>query len=260
MIRWETTRKIESVDVKDLKKYSVSEKSSRKRKPTEFFLPQINSKFSDENMSTDDKIKNKFYSHNNSAKLCAEGSLVNLLDRFGCCKEDIEGFWDIVCDQSLQSVCAKLGETFVPKKVYKKGEGVDSIEKSIWILRKLFHFDFTTRMKESPFQNLQYTMNFLSNVKFPVIVAVKGTFACYHHVIVVWNNVVFDYESKNRYPLTNESLTQVCGQNTTFHGISCGYGIFPPKKIKQLAQNAHIRDWGFTEWQTKNSQIRKYFV
>ena len=54
-------------------------------------------------------------------KLCAEGSLVNLLVRFGCCKEDIEGFWDIVCDQSLQSVCAKLGETFVPKNVYKNG-------------------------------------------------------------------------------------------------------------------------------------------
>ncbi len=101
---------------------------------------------------------------------------------------------------------------------------------------------------------------FLSNVKFPVIAAVRGTFACYHHVIVVWNNVVYDYESKNGYPLTNESLTQVCGQNTTFHGISCGYGIFSPKKIKQLAQNAHIRDWGFTEWQTKNSPVRKSFI
>jgi hypothetical protein len=124
MIRWETTRKIESVDMMDLQKYSVSEVSPRKRKPTEFFLPQPDSKISNENMSTEDEIENKFYSHNNSAKLCAEGSLVNLLDRFGCCKEVIEGFWDIVCDQSLDSVCVKLGETFVPKNVYKKGEGV----------------------------------------------------------------------------------------------------------------------------------------
>ncbi len=115
-------------------------------------------------------------------------------------------------------------------------------------------------MKESLFQNLQYTMNFLSNVKFPVIVAVRGTFACYHHVIVVWNNMVYDDESKNRYPLTNESLTQVCGQNTTFHGIICGYVIYPPKKIKQLTQNAHIRDWRFTEWQTRNSPVRKIFI
>jgi hypothetical protein len=136
--------------------YSISEKSSRKRKPTDFFLPQINSKFSDENnMSTEDEIKNKFYSHNNSAKVCAEGSLVNLLDHFGYSQEDIEEFWDIVRDQS-----AKLGETFVPKHVYMKGVGVDSIEKSIWILRKKIHFDFTKRMKESSFQNLQNTMNF----------------------------------------------------------------------------------------------------
>jgi hypothetical protein len=60
--------------------------------------------------------------------------------------------------------------------------------------------------------------------------------------------------------LTNESLTQVCGQNTTFHGISYGYGIFPPKKIKQLAQNGHILDWGLTEWKTKNNSVRKYFI
>ncbi len=93
-----------------------------------------------------------------------------------------------------------------------------------------------------------------------MIVAVRGTLACYHHVVVVWNKVVFDYESKNTYPLTNETLTQICGKNTTFHGISCGNGIFPPKKIKKLPQNAHINDWGYREWQTKNSQIRKYFI
>jgi hypothetical protein len=38
MIRWETTRKTESVDMMDLQKYSVSEKSPRKLKPTEFFF------------------------------------------------------------------------------------------------------------------------------------------------------------------------------------------------------------------------------
>ena len=67
MIRWETTRKTESVDIKDLQKYSISDKSLRKRKPTEFFLPQPDAKISDENMSTEDEIQNKFYSHNNYA-------------------------------------------------------------------------------------------------------------------------------------------------------------------------------------------------
>ena len=54
MIRWETTRKTKFVDMKDLKKYSISEKSPRKRKPAEFFLPQPDAKISDENMSTED--------------------------------------------------------------------------------------------------------------------------------------------------------------------------------------------------------------
>jgi hypothetical protein len=126
-------------------------------KPTDFFLPQPDAKISDENMSTEDEIQNKFYSHNNSAKLCAAGSLANVLDCFGCSQEDIEEFRDIICDQSLQSVCAKLGETFVPKNVYKIGGGVDSIEKSIWVPCKKIQFEFTTRMKESSFQNLQTT-------------------------------------------------------------------------------------------------------
>ena len=65
MIRWETTRKTESVDIKDLQKYSISDKSPRKHKPTEFFLPQPDAKFSstmqsDKNMSTEDEIQNKF--------------------------------------------------------------------------------------------------------------------------------------------------------------------------------------------------------
>ena len=37
MIRWETTRETKSVDIKDLQKYSISDKSSRKRKPKKFF-------------------------------------------------------------------------------------------------------------------------------------------------------------------------------------------------------------------------------
>ena len=113
------------------------------------------------------------------------------------------------------------------------GQGFDSIEKSLWVLCKKSNFDTTTRMKESPFQNLQNTMSFFSYVRFPVIIAVRGTLVCYHHVVVVWKGVVIDYESKHIYPPTNESLTQICGKNTTFHGISSGYGIWPPRRIKK---------------------------
>ena len=119
MIRWETTRKTESVDIKDLQKYSISDKSPRKCKPTEFFLPQPDAKISNENMSTEDEIKNKFYSHNNSAKLCAEGSLVNLLDCFGCSQEDrrILGY----CLQSVFAISlCKVGRNVCTKKCLQK--------------------------------------------------------------------------------------------------------------------------------------------
>ena len=69
---------------------------------------------SDENMSTEDGIQNKFYSYNNSYKLCAEGAIVNLMNVLKCSEDDIKVFWDIVCDQSMQLVCAKLRESCVP--------------------------------------------------------------------------------------------------------------------------------------------------
>jgi hypothetical protein len=38
--------------------------------------------------------------------------------------------------------------------------------------------------------------------------------AVYNHVVVIWQGRVIDYESKNTYMLTNESLKQICGANT----------------------------------------------
>ena len=145
MIRWETTRKTKSVDIKDLQKYFISDKSTKKHKPTDFFLPQPDAKIPstmqlDENMSTKDEIQNKFYSYDNSSKLCAEGAIVNLMNVLYCPEDDMNKFWKIVCDQSMQSVCAKLDETAVPKIVHKKDGGVDSLEKSLWVLCKKMVF------------------------------------------------------------------------------------------------------------------------
>jgi hypothetical protein len=127
MIRWETTRKTNSVNIKDLQKYSISDKRRRKRKPTDFFLPQPDAKIpstiqSDENMSTVDEIENKFYSYNNSSKLSAEAAIVNLMNVLKCPEDDMNIFWSIVCNQSMQSVCTKFHETSVPKIVHKKVE------------------------------------------------------------------------------------------------------------------------------------------
>ena len=86
-----------------------------------------------------------------------------------------------------------------------------------------------------------------------------GTHACYHHVVVIWRGVIIDYESKCTFALTNDFLSQICGVNTTFAGISCGYGIFPLNHIQNSMGNNSIEDWGINEYNIKGSSIRKYF-
>jgi hypothetical protein len=88
---------------------------------------------------------------------------------------------------------------------------------------------------------------------------VMGTHACYHHVVVIWRGMIIDYESEYTFPLTNESLRQICGVNTTFAGMSCGYGIFPPNHIQHSMDNIFIEFWEINEYNIKGILIRKYF-
>jgi hypothetical protein len=116
----------------------------------------------------------------------------------------------------------------VPKAVLKSGGGCDSIRKSLWIHCKKIKFSTTSSFQIECFKNLQKAINILQNMKFSLIISVMGTHACYHHVVVIWRGVIIDYET---FALTNDSLSQSCGGNTTFAGISCGYGIFPLNHI-----------------------------
>ncbi len=96
-------------------------------------------------------------------------------------------------------------------------------------------------------------------MKFPLIILVMGTHACYHHVVVTWRGMIIDYESKYTFLLTNDSLRKICGVNTTFVGISCAYGIFPPNHIQNSIVNVSVEDWGINKYNIKGSSIRKYF-
>ena len=86
-----------------------------------------------------------------------------------------------------------------------------------------------------------------------------GTHACYHHVVVVWRGMIIDYEPEYTFSLTNDLLRQICGVNISYAGLSCGYGIFPPKKYSNSMENSSIEDWGINEYNIKGSFIRKYF-
>ncbi len=69
-----------------------------------------------------------------------------------------------------------------------------------------------------------------------MLISVESKLATYHHVVVVWREMVIDYESMYTYPLTRDILRQISGVNTTFQRISCGYGIYLQKFAKHLSQ------------------------
>jgi hypothetical protein len=151
-----------------------------------------------------------------------------------------------------------LGESSVPKAVLKSGGECDSIQKSMWILCKQFKFSTTSASQIKCFKNLQEAINILEIMKLSLIISVMGTHACYHHVDVIWRGMIMDYESKYTFPLTKDSLRQICGVNTTFVGISCGFGIFPPNHICNSMDNISIEDRGINKYNIKGSSIRKY--
>ncbi len=93
-----------------------------------------------------------------------------------------------------------------------------------------------------------------------MLISVQSKQAIYKHVVVVWRNKIIDYECMDTYPLTEESLRQVCGVHTTFERIVRGYGIFPSKEIRLSPKNAYVQDWGMDDFCKKNGSVRRYFM
>jgi hypothetical protein len=125
----------------------------------------------------------------------------------------------------LFTLMKSLNESFVPKAVLTPSLGINSIQKCLWILRKKFKFQTTQKINYKHFQCLKQSLKALLDIKFPMLISVESKFATYHHVVVVWREMVIDYESMYTYPLTGDTLRQIFGVNTTFQRISCGYGI-----------------------------------
>ncbi len=95
---------------------------------------------------------------------------------------------------------------------------------------------------------MKQSLNALLEIKFPMLISVESKFGTYHHVVVVWREMVIDYESMYMYPLTEDTLRQICDVNTTFQKICCGYGILPSTICKTFESNQNIQDWGKEEY------------
>jgi hypothetical protein len=172
--------------------------------------------------------------------------------------EDVNIFGDLATSD-LFTLMKSLNESCVPKAVLTPSLEIDSIQKCLWILRKKFDFQTTKKLNYKHFQCLKQSLKALLEIKFPIMISVESKLATHYHVVVVWREMVIDYESMYTYPLTKNTLRQICGVNTTFHQISCGYGILPSKICKALQANQNIQYWGIADLYKPGSSIRDYF-
>ncbi len=152
--------------------------------------------------------------------------------------EDMNIFGELATSD-LIILMKSLNEWFVPRAVLSPSVGIDLIQKCLWILCKKFKFQ-TTKKNYKHFQCLKQSLKVLLEIKFPMLISVESKFATYHHVVVVWREMVIDYEYMYTYPLTEDTLRRICGVNTTFQQISCGYGILPSTIFKAFEANQNI--------------------
>jgi hypothetical protein len=95
----------------------------------------------------------------------------------------------------LFALMKSLNETKFPKAVLKPSLGIDLIQKCLWILRKKFKFQTTKKINYKHFQCLKQSLKALLEIIFLMLILVESKFATYHHVVVVWREMVIDYES-----------------------------------------------------------------
>ncbi len=165
-------------------------------------------------------------------------------------------FWGLAT--SPLAVISDTLKSQIPKAVCNSLHTVNAIHKYLWILREHFKFSTTARLKVKLLSSVKQTLLVLEQYTFPVIIFVRNRCALYDHVVVVWNGEVLDYESEYICKLTKDSLQQICGNNTSFRHVTCGYGIFPSSEVKR--NRPDIDDWGMKSYFAKDSKIRRYFV
>jgi hypothetical protein len=252
------------VEIANLHPYSTSATSKQKKIKTNFFHYHNNQRY--KTTANDEKLCDKqtvlespvpiqYYSLENTSKFCAKGAVKNLLNMLSLSEHDVCVFWDLAT-APLHSISECLRDV-VPKIVCNHFSLVNSIEKCLWILWKQFKFIATKKMKLFFIESIKNTLRILQLCHFPILLSVNRKNAVYYHVVVIWQGRVIDYESKNKYMLTNESLQQICGANTFFSHVSCGYGLFPPAGIWALSPE--ITNWGKNDYDDNKSTIRKFF-
>jgi hypothetical protein len=217
VVKWEETLKKDTVHLGDCKKYNKLEFIPRKHKFTDFFseIPQLK-----RGKPPPGQVKNMFFFNENSSKLCTEGAIQNLLSILHFAPEDMNIFWELATSD-LFTLMKSMNESYVPKAVLTPSLEINSIQKCLWILPKKFNFQTTKKLNIKHFQCPKQSLKALLEIKFLMLISAESKLATYHHVVVVWREMIIDYESMHTYPLTKDTLRQICSVNTTFQRISC---------------------------------------
>ncbi len=222
VVKWEVILKKDTDHLGDCKKYNKLDVIPRKRKSTDFFCVISQTKRG-KPMSWPNE-KHVFFNVNLS-KLCTQGAIQNLPNTLHFSTEGMNIFWELAPSDFL-TLMKSLNESHVLKAFFKPSLGIDLIQKCLWILHKKFNFQ-TTKTEHQAFS------------VFEALIESK---------VVVWREMVINHKSMYTHPLTKDSLMQICGVNTTFYQICCGYGILPSKICKALQANQNIQDWGTEEY------------
>ncbi len=154
------------------------------------------------------KYKTCFFSDENLSKLCAKGAIQNLLNMLHILPEEMNIFWELATSD-LFTLMKSLNESLVLRAVLSPSLGINLIQKCLWILGKMFKFQTTKTKNYKHFQCLKQSLKALLEIKFPMLISVESKFATYHHVVVVWRQIVIEYESMHTYPLTEDTLRQI---------------------------------------------------
>ncbi len=171
--------------------------------------------------------------------------MLNLLSMLNYSQSNIDSFWNL-CNAPVSELMEQLLEKCVPKAVLNVHCTVNPIKKMSLDTSIKFRFTTTSKLRSSCLTSVKRSVSYLSWLKFPSIILVNSKLANYEYFVIVWHNMVIDYESEYIYKFTEVSLRQLCGDNTIFQQISNEYGLFPPKEVQVLVTSIDVSDWGIS--------------
>jgi hypothetical protein len=82
------------------------------------------------------------------------------------------------------------------------------VEKCIWILEKKFNCRRFGYLNTDHFKTPASVVEKLKQVRLPVLISVAGKNSMYNHVVIIWRDMIIDYESRHV-----SSLCSKCGTN-----------------------------------------------